>query len=278
MVNMDEFLRVRGFIHFVIKTNNYCNLHCEHCSNLCDIPLNPRNENIFRREKWELSIKDLVVFCERFKGIGTSNFHHLTGGEVTMMPTKKVEEIIEVLDSYKRTMSMQTSGYNLMEVDKQSINRIARIELADHGINSDHINSCRRYLKSFYGGKIESIVVKSHWELAAAMHHPINKGKKCHFWVRNPSFMASVIYPCCVAPFIMQKNNNTIMREELMKGGWSIYNEEITETIRNWRNTIPEYVVDQCENSCWRPKMDVGQGRTRITLKAYDMIKKETKK
>lgn len=287
-LNMDKFLGIRrgireflrgtcGFIHFVIKVNNYCNLHCEHCTNNCDVPLNPRNDNIFRREKWELPIEDLVTFCERFKGIGESNFHHLTGGEVTMMPIGKVEEIIEVLDSYKRKMSIQTSAYNLVEIDKSSINKIALIKLADHGINSEHIEDSRRYLKTFYKGEIKNETMKSHWELTVAMRHPINRGKKCRFWMRNPLIFGSIIYPCCNTPFIMLKNNNTVMREELIKAGWSVYNDDITETMRNWRSTIPKYVIDQCENNCWRPRISVGQGKTKITLKSYDIIRKGRK-
>lgn len=269
---MDAFLGRTGFRFFAVATNNYCNLHCEHCGANCDVPLNPRNENIFRREKWELSIEDLVTFCERFKGIGESDFHNLQSAEVTMMPLQKLEEIIEVLDSYNRAIEIQTNGFNLMGIDKQIINKIGQISLDDHGINSKHITDCRNYLKPFYTGKIISLVVRNHWELTAAMRHPSNKGKKCDCWMRNPAFIDSVLYPCCVAPFLMQKNNDTVMREEMIKAGWSIYNEDIAEIMRNWRSTIPQYVIDQCETNCWFPNIDVGQGETKITLKKNDVI------
>lgn len=277
-LNMNEFLGITRFIHFVIKVNNYCNLHCEHCTNNCDVPLNPRNDNVFHREKWELPIDDLTTFCERFKGIGESSFHHIGSSEPTALPTHKLEEIIDTLESYNRKMSLQTNGFGLMNISRASINKIHTIKLDDHGINSVHISDCRRYLESFYRGRIVSIVVKAHWELKAAMSHPINKGRKCHFWMCNPSISGSVIYPCCNTPCIMLKNNNTIMREELIKAGWSVYNDDITETMKNWRNTIPKYVIDQCENNCWRPKMNVGQGMTKITLKKNDIIKKEIKR
>jgi len=114
-----------------------------------------------------------------------------------------------------------------------------------------------------------------HFELTVAMRHPMNKGKRCDLWMRNLSLVDSVIHPCCNTPWIMLKNNNnTLMRDELVKVGWTIYNDELINTLRNWRETIPEYVVDQCENNCFKPHIDVGQGATRIALKKYDVIKK----
>ena len=72
----------------------------------------------------------------------------------------------------------------------------------------------------------------------------------------------------------MLKNNNTEIKDELFKAGWTIHNPKLVNTLRNWRETIPDYVIDQCENNCWRPHLDVGQGTTRITLKKNDVIKK----
>lgn len=271
---MVELLGVDSFHNFVIKTNNYCNLHCEHCTNNCDVPLSSNSENIFRRKKYDCHIEDLILFCERFKGIGESAYHHLIGGEVTMMPPKKVEEIIELLASYHRRMSMQTVGFNLMGIDKDSINKIDLISLDDHGINHQAIEDCEKYLSKFYKGNVNTIIATHHFELTAAMRHPMNKGKRCGLWISDPSFIDSVLYPCCCIPFIMLKNNNTVMRDELYKAGWTIHNPQLIDTLIHWRETIPQYVVDQCENNCWNPHMDVGQGATRITLKKNDIIKK----
>jgi len=285
-LNMNEFLGISGFKHFVIKVNNYCNLHCEHCTNFCHLAYNSKHKNMFQRSKWELSIGDLEAFCERFKGIGESDFHHIGSSEPTALPTHKLEEIIDILESYNRKMSLQTNGFGLMNIKKDSINKINKIKLDDHGINSEHISDCRRHLKSFYRGRIESIVVKTHWELTAAMRHPLNKGKKCRLWMRTLSFHGSgasgkgsslMIYPCCAMAAIMRITNNVKIRDELITAGWAVKGY-IIEKLRAWREIIPRYVVEQCENNCWFPNINIGQGGTRITLKKNDIIKKEIKR
>jgi len=273
-MEMDEFLGVRDFAFFGIKTNNYCNLHCEHCSNLCHIPINRNHENIWRRGKYEISIEDLTAFCERFKGIGESSQHIILGGETTMMPVDKVEGIIGVLDNYNRKIVMQTTGYNLMGIDKKSLNKISEIRLADHSINSDHIKNCRGYLGSFYKGKLVVKYIKIHYDLDVAMGHIKNVGKVCNRWMRSLTLWGSVLYPCCPLPLLMMKNNDKRMQEELTLAGWSVHSNEFMETVKNWRNTIPPYIIEQCKNVCWFPHFRVGQGATKITLKKYDVIKK----
>lgn len=271
---MKELLGTDGFIHFVIKTNNYCNLHCEHCTNNCDVPLSPDNENIFRRWKWELSVEDLVLFCEQFKGIGELEYHHLTGAETTMMHPEKVREFVEILVSYSRCVSLATNGFNLAGMGIDSVNKIARIILADHGTNHEHIEFCVQYLRDFYEGSFHVVDSTRHYELTAAMQHASNKGRRCEFWMGNPSLFDSVLYPCCNGPFIMLKNNDTQMHDELVAAGWSIHNDDFIDVLKNWRSTIPAYVIDQCLNNCWKPFLGVGQGGTMITLKEYDVIKK----
>lgn len=288
---MDKFLRIGflgigGFIHFVIKVNNYCNLHCEHCTNFYCLPFNSKSGNTLQRPKWELSVGDLGMFCEQFRGIGESNFHHIGSSEPTALPIHKLEEIIEVLESYNRKISLQTNGFGLMNMSRASINKIHTINLDNHGINSEHISDCRRHLKSFYRGRIKSTLAKTHWELSTAMKHSTNKGKRCGFWIRTLAFHGSgatgkgsppMIYPCCAIAEVMRITNNVRIRDELIKAGWSIKGP-IIEKLRAWRETIPGYVVEQCENNCWFPNINVGQGRTKITLKKNDIIKKEIKK
>jgi len=273
-LDMDEFLGIKNFGFFGIKTNNYCNLHCEYCSNMCNIPINRNNKNISRREKYELSIEDLTTFCERFKGIGESSQHIILGGETTMMPVDKVEGIIEVLDNYNRKMVMQTTGYNIMEIDKKSLNKISEIRLADHDINHDHIMDCLEYLRPFHKGKIVRKYIKIHYDLDVAMGHIKNVGKTCNRWMRSLTLWGSVLYPCCPLPLLMMKNNDKRMQKELTLAGWSVHSGEFTKTVKNWRNTIPPYIIEQCKNVCWFPHFRVSQGATKITLKNYDVIKK----
>lgn len=274
---MNNLLGIKGFIYFVIEASNYCNLHCEYCSNMCDVPLNPKNKNIFRRRKWDISIDDLVLFCERFKGIGENNLHCITGGEITVIPVEKIEQIIDVLSSYKRIIKILTNGFNLMGISKETINKVDTIDLGDHGINHKLIDECKKHLRSFYKGSFGVVSSEVHYDLEAARHHPINKVKQCNFMMRTLSLYGSTIYPCCAIPYVMVFNNNTLIRDELVKAGWTINNENIINTLRNWRETLPKYVIDQCKNNCWHPNYAIG-GKTKITLKPNDIIKKEIKR
>lgn len=267
-----------GFIHFVIKTSNYCNLHCEHCSVMCDVPLNPKNKNIFRRERWELSLDDLALFCERFKGVGEKAKHCITGGELTVLPVEKIEQIIDILSSYNRRIEVLTNGFNLMGISKATINKVYSIILGDHGINHKLIEECKKYLESFYKGQIHVVASSVHYNLEVSRRHPSNKGKPCRFMMRNPALWGSTIYPCCAIPYVMVFNNNTLMRDELVKAGWTINNEDVVNTLRNWRETLPKYVLDQCENNCWQPNYTAGTRGVQITLKPHDVIKKKIKR
>lgn len=271
---MEELTGVPNFIYWEITTNNYCNLHCEHCSNMCDIPLNSQNKNIFRRVKWEISLDDLALFCERFKGVGENNFHIFVGGETTAMPIEKIDEMIDCLYVYKRRIALITNGFNFLGLSKKTINKIDMIILGDHGINHKLIAECKNYVRSFYQGKIKMRSPAPHYNLEIARHHPINRGKQCNFMMRNPTLWGSTLYPCCAIPFVMVFNNNTLIRDELVKAGWTIHNKDVLNTLRNWRETLPKYVKGQCLNNCWRPQVNVGQGGTTITLKKNDVIKK----
>lgn len=264
-------------LYFSFKTNNYCNLHCEYCSNMCDVPINPKNENIFRRERLELSLDDMVLFCERFKGVEEKTLNRLIGAEPTAMPIDKLEEMIECLYTYKRRIALTTNGFNFLGLSENTINKIDRIIFADHVINHELVDECKQYLKPFYKGKIGVVRVDVHYDLEAARHHPMNKGKMCNFMMENPVLWGSTIYPCCALPFVMVFNNNTLIRDELVKAGWTINNEDVVNIFRNWRETLPKYVIDQCKNYCWQPNYTAGGGGTRITLKPHDVIKKMIK-
>ena len=73
-----NLVNIPDFYHFSIKVTNFCNLHCEHCTNLTYIPINPNSEYIHRRKLYQLSVDDLVLLCERFKGIGESDVFSLS--------------------------------------------------------------------------------------------------------------------------------------------------------------------------------------------------------
>ena len=273
MTSMNEFLNIKGFDHFTIVTNNYCNLYCEHCVYLSHIPINPKNENIFRRQKWELYLDDLTLFCERFNGIGHESLHFLSGGEPTCLPVDKFVQIVDILVDHNRRVAVFTNGYNLLGIPKTTINKIDHIRLSNHGPNESHVQDCISYLKPFYKGKLEPIATKTHWDVEPAKKRK-NHGERCFVWMRILPLFGETIFPCCNTPCLMLQSNDTKMGDELNNAGWTIKNEDVMETIRDWRNTIPDCVSEQCLNNCYQPNINVGQGRTRITLKPYSVIKK----
>ena len=261
-----------NFIEFVIKTNNYCNLHCEHCTNRCDIPLKKTNENIFRRKKWEISIDDLVLFCERFKGIGEDNIHTLTGAETTMIPISIIHEMIDVLHSYRRPMSIRTTGWNLIGLGENHINKISKIFLADHGINHKCTKECLAYLDTFYKHYVKVENYTKHLNLQEIVGHIMSKGKRCNDWMRTPELVQGIIYPCCNMPWLMLNENTTRVKDELENAGWTVHNKNVVDVLREWRETIPKYVSNKCLNDCWAPRSSEIGHYVPITRKKNDSI------
>ena len=237
------------------------------------IPIDPNSAFICRRKKWEIDLNDLTLFCEHFKGVGEESLHCLGGGEPTILTEEKFDQVIDVLSSYNRRIELFTNGYNIMGISKATINKIAKIKIDDHGINHSHIQDCIRYLKSFYKGTLQLVRMTSHYDTEASRRHPSNRGKRCRFLIRNPILWGTTIYPCCSLPFLMIHDNNTIMKDELTKAGWTINNLEILDIMKNWRKTIPDYVKNKCLNDCYFPNANVG-GLIKITLKNIDVIKK----
>jgi len=272
-MNYTELFNVKPFLYFVFPVVNYCNLHCEWCSTLNHIPIRRDSPYPTRRNKWEISLDTIRLFCERFKDHGIDNMHRLTGAEPTCMPIKKLEAVIDTFKSYNRKLWMITNGYNLMGLSKEHINKFSGLTLDDHGINHSHIKTCKKYLDHFYNGHVQVLVQETHWNLVEAMNHPSNKGKHCQSMMRTPAVIDSIIYPCGNLFNIEQINKDTRIRRELLDAQWTLENPKILQVLKNWRKTMPRYVLNQCLNSCWRPNWRVGKS-VKITLKTNDIISK----
>lgn len=263
---------------FVLFVNNYCNLHCELCTALCNLPFSKDSKWLDRRSKWEVNLDEVSLFCERFKGVDEHKSLILTGGEVTALPTKKLKDLIDILHRYNRKTVLLTNGFNVLGIGKPHLNKISQITLNDHGINHGHIMKCKKYLKTFYKGHIRHSFQKDHWDLDATRKLKRNIGVMCHhrntmrsrveIIIRN-----YVVYPCCALTGIETYNNDMKMSEELRKAGWTLKNPDLLETIRNFKETIPDYVKDQCLNHCWWPHKRV-LPKVRITRNRNDVIRK----
>ena len=72
----------------------------------------------------------------------------------------------------------------------------------------------------------------------------------------------------------MLNENTTRVRDELEQAGWTIQNEDIINTLKNWKITVPQYVLNQCLNHCWAPNHDIVGTSVSITKKKIDKIAK----
>jgi len=262
---------------FIYHVNNYCNLHCELCSDFSNIPINPDSPLIERRVKWEVPVEEVELFCKRFKGVGMDKPIHLTGGEPTAIPEDRFNEVMEVFHKHNRKVILLTNCYNIFGVSKHALNQTFMVKLDDHGINNSHILDSVKYLKTFYKGKIRHIKTLHHYDLAKTRQLEINKGGHCN---RNTLrtkievlIKQAVVYPCCAMASFDLYNNDKRMEEELTKAGWHLDNQNVIETIKNWKTTLPAYVLTQCRDACWWPHKQV-LGKVKITLKPNDVIRK----
>jgi len=188
-----------------------------------------------------------------------------------MLPVDRLTAIIHVFAEYGRKMMMITNGYNLLGLDIEHLNKIQGVVLDDHGINHDHIEKCRRYLKKVYGGTVKTLYHPVHWNLEDAMKHPSNRGRQCRSMIRTPMVVKKVVYPCCNMYPIEQMRRDPQITSSLVEAGWTLDNPQVVETLRRWRKTLPQYVREQCLNHSWRPNMKVGRS-VEITLKPHDRI------
>jgi len=272
--HIGKLLGIKNFLYVVYKINNYCNLNCEFCNYACDIPISKDSSHPCRRKKEEISVEEATLFCERFKKVSIPEIQW-TGGEPTMLPTGKFNAVIDIFNFYGKDVGILTNGYNLLNIDKDVLKKFKSIYFDDHVINREHIDRCIEYLKGFYRGLVMIWTTPFHYDFHETMKHDSNKGKSCSRWMTEIKVDDYVVYPCCTMPAMMILDKSTRLREELEHSGWTLRNENLIETMINYRKTLPGYVIDQCLNNCWMPNYDAGRTRVKITLKSKDIIFKK---
>ena len=268
--------KIRKFYFFV---NNYCNLNCEFCFELCNIPFKKDSPWVERRRKWEVSIEDAKLFCERFKGVSNHKAVTLMGGEPTALPLEKLHAIIKIMSDYNRKVILFTNGYNLLSINKNLVKKCFQITLVDHGINHAHIMRCKEYLKTFYEGTVRRKLVLYHYDLDSIRKLEINKGKRCQTPIMKSNVeivvLKGVVYPCFAMTAIEKLNNTTKLSEELIGSGWFLKNPSLIRIIRDFKHTLPSHIMEQCLNNCSCPNDSAMPGK-KITLKPHDAIMKIT--
>lgn len=255
-----RFFNVRGFEKFLIFTNSYCNLHCEFCSS--------SSNNLKKVGYWEISIEDVKRFCELFRGVGNNDYHRLVGGETTALPLNKFDRITQIFAEENKQLSILTNGFRLMRLNPNIVNRFKEIVLDDHGINSEHIKKCKIWLKKFYNGKIHVRACDIHYDLEEAIEY--SNGFRCAL-MKTPTLYKSIIYPCCNMGYVADYHLDSRLPKEFERAGWSIQNDNLLETLKNWRKSLPKYAVEVCLHKCWQPNCNMATPY-RITLKKHDVV------
>ena len=143
----ENLFGINKFFHFGLPITNDCNLHCEHCSALCNYPIDKKSKYKIKQYKWELSCNNLHIICKTFKNIGVEGYFRLTGGEPTFINIEKLENIINIIKSYERNITIATNGYGLMNINRSVLNNVNHIILNDHGINNKHVSECIKSIK-----------------------------------------------------------------------------------------------------------------------------------
>ena len=71
--------------------------------------------------------------------------------------------------------------------------------------------------------------------------------------------------------FIVGGQENNI-NDELRRAGWYLRGDTV-ETLKNWKDNYPKYVLEQCRNNCWNPTLRLNK-RVVITRKRNDVIRR----
>ena len=254
--SFENFFNITEKVTTRIITTNTCNLHCTFCDVGCDQPIKKSSSHIFRQSPFTLEEDSLEKFCKIFSGIGEENLHVLQGGEVTMLPIKKLVRMIDILSEYNRAVSLKTTGYNLTQIPIQSLNKIQHITVTDHGINSDAVKASKSFLANNYKGEWEINRVTEHRNTQEVVRHNQGDAKfglSCDHLMSTLTFITPVIYPCCNSWAIMHNLNEDDLRTSLISAGWTIDNPDLVSTLSNWRESIPKMFLNSiCAGSCYK--------------------------
>lgn len=238
-----EILRMKKI---VLNANNYCNLECFSCVSLCDTPM---GSNVWRDRPrvMDPEILDRALSeLTRYKAYDGVNF---AGGEPTAIPVKDLEELASVVRDHGLKVLMLTNGFGVDKLDPWDFDYFT---LDDHGINVEAIKRSVAHLNSHGFENYYVHVARIHRNFAKAREIPvITQGLKCPGWM-DLTLWLDLVYPCCGMPQLEGWDNDTVIRIALKKAGWTVENPKLSETLENWRETIPGEVIKKCLFSCWR--------------------------
>jgi hypothetical protein len=227
--------------NFLIMTNNTCNLKCCNCT-ITDAPWGTQ----------ETSTEAIKSFCQNTKGWRPENYIQLSGGEVTILPPKKITEILKEIELADRRSSIYTNGFN-----PKLLSLFDHIILDDHGVNHKEIVASVNYLKTKreegWNGHFDVRHSLYHYDLREAIKGNITEGCRCSNWNNRITLWMEAVYPCCVMPAISAFNGiHDQLQKNLKENGWNPWNKDLPQTIENWRETLPVELYRLCQIGCWK--------------------------
>jgi hypothetical protein len=255
-----EFFGIGHEVTVRINATNVCNIHCTHCDNDAHLPFSKNSELIYRQSPLVASVPDIEAFCERMVGVGESDPHLLTGGEITALPVATIERYIDVLHRYGRKVGMRTNGYNVRGISPEKLRLLDRIYLNSHGINRAAIDASRYYLELHFTGTLIPEETLEHRNLRSVVNHKqgtVEQALACDHLLATLTLLPPVVLPCCNTWALMNSLNSDAMMKALVDAGWTVHNPALKETLQNWRTTLPRaFLQTYCADSCYKTRTD----------------------
>lgn len=221
-----------------IFLNRYCNLDCFSCAAL---GMNPPPD--------ETTTEEIQAFLTNIEGYQPGTTFMLTGGEPTALDHKKLEKICNLIHEHGYKTAFLTNGYNLIPTDW-----IDYIILDKHGINDEDIAKWEEHLKQADRDIFDFREKQWHMDIPYSMEGNLTEGARCSSWISSLTLWKDVVYPCCNIMCVAWWNEDIDqeLASSLREAGWNAYNPDLTETTRNWRETLPGEVYRVCMTQCWR--------------------------
>ena len=260
-MKMNKFLNIEEFRHFAFPLTNSCNLQCDCCSVHADVLIDPTSIYPERRKLYRMKLPELKKYVEALQGIGTDDWHRLTGGEPTLFIDDCIEAIEYLYDESRHKICLATNGLHLMDIPKNTLNKIRWIELDYHAVNSELIHQCKQFLKMNYNNELRVIKFGKHYDLHYARFHPKNQ-YYCGRVMRVIKFRDNVVYPCGHFECLTTFRHDTDIQDLLTKYNWHVdKTNDLPFLLKHWRETLPLDIFKYCL-SCWRPNYKQRQFET----------------
>jgi len=218
--------------------NRYCNLSCHSC---VVMGMNPPRD--------ETTLEEIKAYLANMEGYDPDAVFRITGGEPTAMDHGKLENIAKLVRDSGYRVSLLTNGFKLVPPEWFDY-----IVLDKHGINDEDIEKWLVHLKSENYDKYEVRDAYWHTDIPYSMKDNISEGARCGAWMNSLTLWKDIVYPCCALMCVAWWNGDIDQKlaSDLRYAGWEVYNPDLVDTIRNWRETLPGEAYRVCVTQCYR--------------------------